>query len=155
VIFGWDTFFAALQLGLISRKLAYAAMFSILEEITPEGMIPNFGSGTGASRDRSEPQVGTMCAWKLYLQFGDKWFIEECFDRLYNWNTWRFKERDLNGDGLLELASTPWDAAEEEEYRIGGECGKRQAAMWESGLDNSTMWDKAVFNLIRQEARHL
>ena len=146
VLFEWDTFFAAMQYGLIDKDLAYCTMFSMLEEITPEGMIPNLGSAVGWSRDRSEPQVGSMCAWKLYLQSGDKWFIEECFDRLLEWNRWRFREWDFNGDGLLELASIPWESDPDEEIWNVLECGKRQGAMWESGLDNSPMWDRAVFN---------
>jgi putative isomerase len=146
VLFGWDTFFAALQFGLIDKDLAYANMFSILEEITPEGMIANVAAGTGRTRDRSEPQVGALCAWKLYQQFGDKWFIEECFDRLLTWNRWRFENRDCNGDGLLELASVPWNADNDEEIWNIGTCGKCQGAKFESGLDNSTMWDRAIFN---------
>lgn len=147
VIFGWDTFFAALQFGLVDKDLAYANMFAILEEITPEGMVPNFGCANGGSRDRSEPQVGSLCAWKLYLQFKDKWFIEECFDRLLTWNRWRFRERDFNGDGLLELGSLPWDAALEEEYwRNDSPVGGKLGASLESGIDNSPMWDRVKFN---------
>ena len=52
----------------------------------------------------------------------------------------------MNGDGLLELASEPWDYGIEEECWLE-HVGERQGAMWESGLDNSTMWDDAVFNL--------
>ncbi|MCL2461331.1 MAG: hypothetical protein FWF44_01585 [Defluviitaleaceae bacterium] len=144
VLFDWDTFFAGLQYGLIDKRLAYSSVFSILEEQTEEGMIPNFGSGAFISRDRSEPQVGALCVWKLYVQFGDKWFVEECFDRLLAWNRWRFANRDCNGDGLLELASVPY-YAHPEEY-----IGTKQAAMFESGIDNSPMWDRAVFN----EERH-
>lgn len=162
VLFGWDTFFASLLYGLFSKEMAYATFFSILEEITPEGHVPNFGSGTGQSRDRSEPQVGSLCAWKLYIQYGDKWFLEECFDRLLTWNRWRFKERDFNGDGLLELGSTPYDADYDEivsmkipminpellEQGVTKEMTAhgRQGVMWESGLDNSPMWDRVVYN---------
>lgn len=161
VIFGWDTFFAALSYGLFSKEMAYATYFSILEEITPEGHVPNFGSGTGPSRDRSEPQVGALCAWKLYVQYGDKWFLEECFDRLLTWNRWRFRERDFNKDGLLELGSTTFDADHDVIMTQGLPCfgwpegkevtredinHKKLGVMWESGLDNSPMWDRAVYN---------
>jgi hypothetical protein len=131
VLFGWDTFFAALQFGLVRRELAYAAFFSILEERFPDGMVPNCGSGSWNTADRSEPQVGSLCAWKLYQQFGDRWFLEECFEPLLAWNRWRFRERDLNGDGLLEIASTP-----SRRDRNDGGRGPRQCAMYESGLDN-------------------
>ncbi len=160
VLFGWDTFFAAIQYGLFSKKLAFATFLSMLDEITPEGMIPNFGSATGQSRDRSEPQVGALCAWKLYVQFGEKWFLEECFERLLEWNRWRFRERDFNGDGLLELASTTYEAEYDEIVANGAPSYEgidgpvstehtshgRRGAKWESGLDNSTMWDRAVYN---------
>ncbi|NLG24761.1 MAG: hypothetical protein GX558_05350, partial [Clostridiales bacterium] len=97
VLFEWDTFFAAIQYALINKELAYAAFYSMVEEITPEGMVPNFGCATGQSRDRSEPQVGAMCAWRLYQQFGDAGFIEDVFGPLLTWNRWRFRERDKNG----------------------------------------------------------
>ncbi len=145
-LFDWDTFFAGLMAGLIDKRLAYAFTFSILEEITPEGFIPNLGGATRHSRDRSEPQVGSWCVWKLYLQFGDTWFIEECFDRLLEWNNWRFRERDCNGDGLLELASTPWDTTTPGRQWPEKGVGEKQGAMWESGLDNSPMFDDATFN---------
>lgn len=146
VLFDWDTFFAAIQYALIGKELAYATFFSMIEELTPEGMIPNFGCATGQSRDRSEPQVGSLCAWRLYQQFGDRWFIEECFEPLLSWNRWRFRERDKNGDGLLELGSTPYEADRDEHLADGFGSMTKQGAMWESGLDNSTMFDRAVFN---------
>lgn len=141
VLFGWDTFFAALQFGLMGRDLAYAAFFSILEEHTADGMVPNCGAGSWTTLDRSEPQVGSLCAWKLYQQFGDRWFLEECFERLLAWNRWRFRHRDFNGDGLLEIASTP-----DRRDRNDGFVDARQSALYESGLDNSPMWDRARFN---------
>ncbi len=141
VLFGWDTFFASLQLGLVSRDLAYAAFFSILEESTDDGMVPNCGAGSWHTKDRSEPQVGSLCAWKLYQQFGDRWFVEECYERLLDWNRWRFRERDFNGDGLLEIASTPGRRDRNDAF-----VEPRQSAMYESGLDNSPMWDAARFN---------
>jgi glycogen debranching enzyme len=144
VIFAWDTFFAALQFGLLGRELAYAAFFSMLEESAPDGMVPNFGAGSWRSADRSEPQVGSLCAWKLFQQLGDRWFLEEVFDRLLAWNRWRFRERDCNGDGLLEIASTPGRRDRNE-----AALDPRQSAMYESGLDNSPMWDRARFNPAR------
>lgn len=147
VLFDWDTFFAGLQYGLIDKRLAYSTVFSILEEMTPDGMIPNFGCGTGASYDRSEPQVGAMCVWKLYVQYGEKWFLKECFDTLLKWNEWRFRERDYNKDGLLELGSDPTRfEGRDDSLWCYNQKGQRQAAMWESGLDNSPMWDRAKFN---------
>jgi len=145
VLFDWDTFFAGLQYGLIDKRLAYSTVFSILEEQTEDGMIPNYGGGAYTSRDRSEPQVGALCVWKLYVQFGDKWFVEECFDRLLAWNRWRFAKRDFNGDGLLELGTTP-----PEPCGYDGAVGNLTGAKLESGIDNSPMWDRAAYNAEHQ-----
>jgi glycogen debranching enzyme len=146
VLFGWDTFFAALMFGLVDKELAYAAMSSILEEIVPEGHIPNCGSACGSTNDRSEPQVGAWCAMKLYRQFGDRELLEECFDRLLRWNRWRFAERDRNGDGLLELGSDPYTPEWPDQHWHKIKVNEKQGAMWESGLDNHPMWDDAVYN---------
>lgn len=146
VLFGWDTFFAALMYGLIDRDLAYANFFGMLQEATPDGMIPNFGAGNGTSRDRSEPQVGSLCAYKLYERFCDIWFLEEVFEPLLEWNRWRFRERDRNGDGLLEPASVPWENSSPNDYWKKMSVGEKQGAMWETGLDNSPMWDDVEFD---------
>jgi putative isomerase len=148
VLFGWDTFFGALMLGMIDRDLAYANVLAMLERATPNGMVPNWGGGGGhVSMDRSEPQVGSWCVYKLYLQHGDEWFLEACYDRLLAWNEWRFRERDKNGDGLMELGSVRPDplppgvtarfAADQARSKL------KTRVMWESGLDNSPMWDRA------------
>jgi putative isomerase len=148
VIFGWDTFFGGLMLGMIDKNLAYANVHAMLEKSTPNGMVPNWGAAGGhVSMDRSEPQVGAWCAYKLYLQYGDKWFLESCYDQLLAWNDWRFRERDKNSDGLMELGSVrPKELPPGVSQRFAADqsrSGLKTRVMWESGLDNSPMWDKA------------
>ncbi|MCL2833282.1 MAG: hypothetical protein FWD78_08940 [Treponema sp.] len=147
VIFGWDTFFASLQLGLISRELAYSNVFAILQGQTPEGMIPFQASANGRTLDRAAPHVGSLCVWKLFMQYGDKWFIEACFDRLLAFNRWRFRERDFNGDGLFEPASVPWAPIKnDDEVMKTPQFNPKYSACLETGLDNSPMWDRAVYD---------
>ena len=146
VLFCWDTFFAALMLGLIDKRLAYANFFAMLEEATPEGMIPNTGAGSGKSASRSEPQVGAWCAWKLYLQHRERWFVEAIFEPLLAWNRWRERARDYRKNGLIGLGSDPFDNDNPDDRWKNTQAGTRQAAMFESGLDNSPMWDNLVFN---------
>ncbi|MDA1265995.1 MAG: trehalase family glycosidase [Planctomycetota bacterium] len=149
VLFGWDTFFGALMLGMLDRDLAYANAVAMLERATPNGMVPNWGGAGGhVSMDRSEPQVGSWCIYKLYLQHGDVWFLEECYDALLAWNEWRFRERDKNGNGLMELGSLPPDplppGVTERFAADQARTNVKRRATWESGLDNSPMWDKAT-----------
>ena len=70
-------------------------------------MVPELG-WRGWPRQHGPLGAAGRCAWcayKLYLQHGDEWFLEACYERLLAWNEWRFRERDKNGDGLMELGS--------------------------------------------------
>lgn len=142
VLFGWDTFFNGLLAGIQDKELARTQVRSILDEVTDRGLVPNCGSERGASADRSEPPVGAYCVLKLYRQFGDISLVEESFEKLLAWNRWWMLYRDGNGDGLLEWGSDP----DPEVLRAGFQNHSLQAAKYESGLDDSPMYDDAVFN---------
>lgn len=142
VLFEWDTFFAGLLSAVQDKDLAYSQIHSIFEEMTDSGMIPNFGSQRGSSVDRSQPPVGSYCILKLYRQFDEKEFLEEYFDKLLQWNSWWMCHRDGNGDGLLEWGSDPVQGVSGA-YDNGN---THQFAMYESGLDNSPMYDSTKFN---------
>ena len=142
VLFDWDTFFAGVLSGIQDKNLAYRQIFSILEEITPDGFVPNFGAQRASSLDRSQPPVGAYCVLKLFRQFGEASLLEQTYDRLKRWNAWWMPHRDGNGDGLLEWGSDPFPLGSD----LGYESNNMQAAMYESGLDNSPMYDGVVYN---------
>lgn len=142
VLFAWDTFFAALLSAIQDKGIACHQVYSILQEMTEDGMIPNFGAQNGSSIDRSQPPVGAYCVLKLYRQFGERELLENTFESLVLWNSWWMKNRDGNGDGLLEWGSNPYP----EGKKVLFEADNLQAAMFESGLDNSPMYDHVVFN---------
>ena len=141
VLFDWDTYFGAAMAGLESRELAYANAIEITKSITPQGFIPNFAGSYGmGSFDRSQPPVGSMVFRELYRKYKEKWLIEYVFDDLMTWNRWWPENRDNQGLLLLGLkpcrASVPF-----------GFCHKCMAgAAYESGLDNSPMFDNVPFN---------
>jgi putative isomerase len=142
VIFDWDTFFAATMAGIGDRDLAYADAIETLRESTAQGFVPNFArSGRWSSFDRSEPPVGAITVLGLYQKFNDRWFLEDTFAPLLRWNRWWAEHRDMNGylvwgsDG--EGKGGNLDDATPETH---------QAAVFESGLDNSPMYDAAIYN---------
>lgn len=143
VLFEWDTFFAGLMSGIQDKELAYSQVSSIFDEMTKAGMLPNFGAQRGSSIDRSQPPVGAYCVLKLYRQFGEKEFIQKYFDRLVTWNSWWMKHRDGNGDGLLEWGSDPAVKGEQ----AYDKTNNLVAALLESGLDNSPMYDNVGYDL--------
>jgi putative isomerase len=150
-LFEWDTYFASYMFSLFNKELAYANAIEMTKAITPAGLVPNFqsvsgyqevsseGANTGSSSwDRSEPPVGSMVVLAIYKKYREKWFLNEVYDELLTWNRWWANNRSIKGYlswGSYDKNDT---AARTESYR--------QSAAYESGLDNSPMYDSIPFN---------
>lgn len=142
VLFDWDTFFAATMAGMGDKDLAYANAVETLREETKQGFVPNYARAGGwKSSDRSEPPVGAITVLGLYKQFHDRWFLEETFEPLLKWNRWWNEHRAMQG--YLVWGS---DGGNEPQNLDDNSRGTRQGAIFESGLDNSPMYDGAVYN---------
>jgi putative isomerase len=142
VLFDWDTFFAATLASVGDRDLAYANAMEILRESTGQGFVPNYTRAGGwKSSDRSEPPVGAITVLGLYEKFHDRWFLEDTFEPLLRWNRWWTEHRDIQG--YLAWGS---DGANQPENLEDHARGTRAGAILESGLDNSPMYDDAVYN---------
>lgn len=149
VLFVWDSFFCALMESLEEPALAIANFRAMMQEMNPRGFLPNFGSALGDSNDRSFVPVGAYCLLKLYRSgqiHADsvnpyRALLEEAFPGLLRWHEWWLPHRDGNGDGLLEYGSDPVPSVDPRwEYH------NQQAAKFESGLDNSPLYDNVPFN---------
>jgi hypothetical protein len=141
VLFDWDSYFGAAMAGLENKELAYANAVEITKAITPGGFIPNFSGSYGSgSFDRSQPPVGSMVFNELYKRYKEKWILEYVFDDLLKWNRWWPANRDNNG--LLCWGSSPVNPP----YRSDFATNTWQGAAYESGLDNSPMFDNVPFN---------
>lgn len=142
VLFDWDTFFAADLAAVGSKDLAYANVLEILNEVTPEGFVPNYGrAGNWKSFDRSEPPVGAITVLRLYERFHDRWLLEDSFERLYNWNRWWAAHRDIHG--YLAWGS---DGENRPSNLDDHSAGTLQGAKYESGIDNGPQFDGAYYN---------
>ena len=132
VLFEWDSYFAAYMCSLFNRDLAVAHAVEITKSVTAEGFVPNFISPRGVSADRSQPPVGSRIVWEIYRRHRLRWFLEETYDDLLSWNRWWPATRDC--DGYLCWGTHVW----KDGRRVPGSL---QDAMFESGLDNSPMFD--------------
>jgi putative isomerase len=142
VVFDWDTFFAATLAGIGDRDLAYANAIETLREATPAGFVANYARARGwKSFDRSEPPVGAISVLGLYRKFHDRWFLEETFGPLLKWNRWWEENRRVGN--YLAWGS---DGKNQPENVDDSSRGTRQGAIYESGLDNSPMYDAAVYD---------
>ena len=142
VLFDWDTFFAATMASIGDKDLAYANGLETLREETPLGFVPNYArAGNWKSNDRSEPPVGAITVLGLYRKFHDRWFIDDAFAPLLSWNRWWNEHRQMQG--FIVLGSDP----ENEPVNVDdGSKGTWQGAVYESGLDNSPMYDGTFYN---------
>ncbi|MGW8266893.1 MAG: amylo-alpha-1,6-glucosidase [Longimicrobiales bacterium] len=147
-VFGWDSYFNALELALESPELAAAAIRAGLATQYPTGCIPNWRGRFGGTPDRSQPPVGAFALAKIFARFRDLALVEESLPALEAWNAfWQTTKnghprRDGNGDGLFEWGSDaanisptppPWEV----------EASGWQRAAWESGQDDLPNWDEA------------
>ena len=149
VLFDWDTFFAASMAAVGDRDLAYADAIETLREQTPQGFVPNYArAGSWKSSDRSEPPVGAITVLRLYRQFHDRWLLRDTFDPLFNWNRWWAEHRDRGG--YLVWGSDPGNLPRNPD---DPSAGTLQAAKFESGLDNSPMYDDAGFDAQSHQMR--
>jgi putative isomerase len=142
VMFDWDTYFASYMCSLFNKNLAYANAIEITKAITPSGFIPNFQAPFGyTSWDRSQPPVGSTIILAIYNRYREKWFLEEVYDELLSWNRWWPGKRDMNGY-LVWGSDNVADSLKRRDKTIN----TMQAAKYESGLDNSHMYDDIPFN---------
>lgn len=72
-----------------------------------------------------QPPIHATAVWQVYRRAADRErataFLEELLPRLAAWHEYLYRERSRDGDGLVEI----WHP-------------------WESGMDNSPLWDAAL-----------
>ena len=147
VVGEWDCFFGSLLTSVEDPEQTSASVHAILLAETPSGVVPNVDGASGVSPDRSQPPIGSYVVWKDYTRSGDIELLKWAYPRLKRWHAWWFADRgdgqphrDGNRDGLLEWGSDRGATAS-----VGGR-GYLQHAKWESGMDDSPMYDGVEFN---------
>jgi len=150
VLFCWDTYFVSYMLSVFNRELAYANAIEITNEITESGFVPNFSAANGLkSLDRSMPPVGSLMVKEIYRKYREQWFLYEVYDELLSWNRWWPENRDT--DGLLCWGSNPYQPVYGDPFEKVQNV--LQGAKYESGLDNSPMYDGAVFDSVAHQMK--
>lgn len=145
VLFCWDTFFAALMASVDNKELAYLNALAIASEVTEKGFVPNFAANNNIkSRDRSQPPVGSMVAMEIYKKYREDWFLREIYPNLYMWNGW-FAEHRMTDEGYMCWGSNKYESTSGRYFEVY-DTGNLQGAAFESGLDNSPMYDGVAFD---------
>ncbi len=145
VLFCWDTYFASLMQSLDNRELAYINAIRITNTMTERGFVPNFACQSGIrSFDRSQPPVGSIVVKLIYDRWPEKWFLQEVYGKLVRWNEWFYQSRRTDS-GLMAWGS---NRVENAHVPHSGDAGIHdwQGAAYESGLDNSPIFDGVPFD---------
>eukprot|EP01083_Nonionella_stella_P210138 761057_1 len=144
IIFEWDTIFASYQLSLDAFDLSISNLIQVIKSKTCHGFVPNYKGHGKATEDRTEPPIGSMVLDKMYdyrlINHDISWVVRLLFYDLYDWVNWFWERRRCAPKYLICLGSDP----NIPDVRNGE--NNMQAARYESGLDNSPMYDGDFFN---------
>ena len=147
VVGEWDCFFGSLLTNVEDSAQTSASVRAILMAQSPKGVVPNVDAANGTSPDRSQPPVGSYAVWKNYQRNSDIEVLKWAYPKLKKWHKWWFDNRgdgqpwrDGNRNGLLE-----WGSDRGSTYSVGGR-GFLQQAKWETGMDDSPMYDDVAYN---------
>ena len=117
------------------KDLAYSSLIQAVRSRTAKGFIPNFSGGGTKSQDRTEPPLGAKVLLELYNQYQEPWIVELLWDDLAVQIDWFMENRFLDG-GYIVLGS------DSVAYHSDTHSAhSMQGARFESGLDNSPMYD--------------
>jgi hypothetical protein len=155
-MFFWDSFLTSLMRSFDISGLDVALQTFIqvtksrTRNLDSTGLLPNYKSGTRISRDRTEPPIGSILLLQLVeMQRTENltWFIDLVYPELYANLVWMWKHRMIASKvhpniSLIVLGSDPDNLPTSGD----AEVNNLQAARYESGLDNSPMYDYNDFD---------
>jgi glycogen debranching enzyme len=137
LIFGWDSALSALLLSRSEPALARAIVRSLLARQQPDGRMPQVSLGPHDS-DRCAPPLLPLAVWYLahdaHLEFA-----AETLPALKRAHAWLRQSREPHHDGLFCWGD---DREKSSPIHIDGWVG----AIYESGMDNSPMWEELGFD---------
>ena len=115
------------MLSLDAHDLGYSVLTQIVKAKTAAGFVPN-GMAPTRKSTHSQPPVGAKVLLEMWRKYREVWIVRLLFDDLLDWSNWFDAHRRLAPLGITAL---------------GGD--DMQAARYESGLDDSPMYDGDFF----------
>ncbi len=127
----WDSAFHAIGWRELDGEMAQDAILAVIEQQTPDGKIHLCEAPEPRNQRHTQPPILAWSAWRVFERTGDEAFLRACYQPLGRFIDWLFRERDFNGNGLLEWLKE----FEVERCRCG-----------ESGWDNSPRFDREIID---------
>jgi len=127
----WDSAFHAIGWAELDGAMAQDAILAVIEQQGEDGKIHLCEAPEPQSQRHTQPPILAWAAWRVFEKTGDREFLQACYGPLGHFMDWLFRERDVNGNGLLEWLKE----VEIERCRCG-----------ESGWDNSPRFDREIID---------
>lgn len=149
--YAWDNWKAAVGIARFDPHLAEAVIRSTFDHQVSTlsarprdaGMVPDviaYAAPKEGGREWNErntkPPLAAWAVWNVYLWGGSQPFLEELFPKLLAFHHWWYTNRSHNGNGMAEYGATCHPLNRTMKQR-------RQAAAWESGMDNAPRFDRS------------
>jgi len=127
----WDSAFHSLGWLELEPQVAQDSLLAVIEAQLPDGRIPHCEAPESFNSPYTQPPILTWATWRIYEVTRDRAFLQACYEPLCHFIEWLFRERDANGNGLLEWHKSMSD--------VSCRCG-------ESGWDNSPRFDRPTID---------
>lgn len=144
IIFNWDTYmYGMMHASLGHKEYALASIKVITDTIKGKGYIPNVHNAVGSeTTGHSQPPVSAMMLRYVAESFDDYELCEPFLKDLLRYNAWWLEKRLYKG--FLCWGSNKIHSKIVTRYEKL--TGNLQGARFESGLDNSSMYDDVSFD---------
>ena len=143
--FNWDTAFGAIIATPFNPELGADLVLNLISTIEDDGRIPQMVLDDYSS-ELTNPPIIFLAVWSVYSYCKDREFLAMCYHRLKKY--YNYLKAKRTGFKPYTLAwgaqhpQRPDDADSQNPRKIGGKIG----AMYESGLDDSPLWDNVSFD---------
>ena len=135
----WDSWRFSVALARFAPELAKNNIRAMFDYQLPDGMIIDCiytNPEENNARD-SKPPLAAWAVDEIFTHTQDTAFVREMYPQLLAYHRWWYLKRDHNRNGICEFGSTD---------------GTREAAAWESGMDNAIRFDNA--GMVKNDAEN-
>ncbi|MEO6299141.1 MAG: hypothetical protein ABIO62_05870, partial [Paracoccaceae bacterium] len=101
-----DQTYAALLASVFDTNLARENMAVAHAGATPQGNVACIVTSRDEWVDRSQPPLGALIAWQLYLRSGERSGLETIYPALARNQLWWRTHRDPDGSGLMSCGTS-------------------------------------------------
>ena len=140
-LYEWDTLLVGALAARVDGWVALNNVARVARGAVPAGFLPGFLQDEFGEVDNAKPPVAALALRAVFAAGGEAWAVRLVLGKLVAYSAWWEGARMVRGIVAPGSVLDPLLAPVE---RAGH--GTLLAAKWETGLDNSPLYDSATFN---------